>query len=888
MIRARLAARLFYEHLLDQDCYLDWYLSSMEESSLDAFPIWLAMLNIYWGSLVRFRKRGRRLAEALLEKLREATSSKFKINLQPLIDRVSLLVRRLCRENSPCLILPRSWGRYQDVVASSLADDSWEKAVLQSLVLRNARVQRPGTNCPSRQRSPQEQVIKLLDASRATCDMCALSSSCLALVPDRQELVSVLLRWASSPFRHGLVRVYIAVRLFRKWKRSGMDIDACIFPFLTKTSIEQLTSSLANVYHIIVELIRSQTFSVGRYLQWLVARGAVEQYRQNYSQASPVPVDIALLSHLPVARLPRHLRNLRDTLMARAGLSPSEAEVLQSIKADLKRRLPELLGKDDGKDDFHMNISYDQIELSWSVKADVSQWIRSAVSEHYGNSPAYHPKTYENSVEVSSLTQEEFLLVRSILEQYGDLSMLADILVDASNSDDVRLLTCAVDTLNRHFECFTIIGAMGDLFRSFYEAFLRIKTTGHPLYDLAYSMVEVGHRLPNEANSLVLLRQELSRADRNLALAACSPVSDHMAETLNDASPSFNEDMDHFLSSGNSMDEVTMILVFQKLIQQLAFYSEKQPSMPSSVCRHLVQLRSFNSKHFDLLLVQWLEATLQSTSRPNLSRLLYPLVGIGCVTLPAFATLIKKLLQSGSLQPASSALPDTLVDFLGLLVPNYNAEPLYDFLAYRFRIAQEDFLHGHSHEALALLKDAVPHMTLGTHDLVSSVPCVVPLLSEIVVRHPEDATLDHIRALMKTYPIFLPVARKSLDLLLNGHQSNPDFLTETAITIEKTNHLSLPLCQMKLQILFNEKNDDSIRNSIVDLMYRSAVTDVRAGNTYWLDLVSTMGQEAAEQVRNYEIAINFVASTNRLIATPESRKRLLFCCTIRERSREGL
>lgn len=843
----RLAARLFYEHLLDQDCYLDWYLSSMESSPLAAFPIWLAMLNIYWGSLVRFRKRGRRLAEALLEKLREATFSDFKLQLQPLIDRISLFVRRLCRENSPCLILPRSWDRYQDVVTSSLSSgDSKEKATLQSLILRNARVQRPGPFFPVRQRSPQEQVIKLLDASRDTCDMCALSSSCLALLPDRQDLVSVLLTWAASPFRQGLVRVYIAVRLFRKWKRSGMDIDACIFPFLTQTSIEHSTSSMANVYHIIVELIRSQTFSVGRYLQWLVARGAVEQYRQQNSALS-APVDIALLSHIPVARLPRHLRNLRDTLMARAGLSSFENEVLHSIKAHLKQRLPGLFGKDDS----HVSLDYDQNNLSWSIKADISQWIRAAVSEHYEHGSAYHPKMYESSVEVSSLTQEEFLVVRSILEQYGDLSMLADILIDASNSDDVRLLTCAVDTLNRHFECFTIIGALGDMFRSFYEAFLRVKNNGQPLYDLAYSMAEVGHRLPNEVNSLTLLRQELSRADRNLALAVCSPVSD-MAETLNDASPSFNEDMDHFLSSGNSMDEMTMILVFQKLIQQLAFYNEKDASMPGTVCRHLVQLRSFNSKHFDLLLVQWLETTLKSTSRPRLSQLLHPLVGIGCVTLPAFATLMMKILQSGSLQTDTLALPDLLVDFLDLLVPNYSGEPLHDFLSYRFRIAQEEFLHGHSHEVLTLLKDSVSHISLNTaQDIGSFAPCVVPLLSEIIVRHPEDTTLDSIRGLLKTYPLFLPVVHKSLDVLLNDDQeNNSDFLMQTAATITKTNHLSLPLCQMKLQILFNEKNDDAIRNSIVDLMYKSAVADVRAGHTYWLDLVSTMGQEAAEQVCN--------------------------------------
>ena len=32
---------------------------------------------------------------------------------------------------------------------------------------------------------------------------------------------------------------------------------------------------MANVYHVISELIRSRSFSVGRYLQWLMARGVV-------------------------------------------------------------------------------------------------------------------------------------------------------------------------------------------------------------------------------------------------------------------------------------------------------------------------------------------------------------------------------------------------------------------------------------------------------------------------------------------------------------------------------------------------------------------------------------------------------------------------------------
>jgi mediator of RNA polymerase II transcription subunit 12, fungi type len=852
----RLAARLFFEHLLDQDCYLDWYMSSMETSTLDVFPMWLAMLSIYWENLVRFRKRGRRLSEALLEKLREAMFSEYKAHLQPLIDRVSVIVQRLCHKHSACVIIPRSWDRYQDVISTLFAsDDSRKKAIYQSLVLRNARVQRPRTSIPTSQRSPQQQIIKFLDSSRDVYNIGALSHACLSIMPNRGELVSVLLKWTASPFRQGLIRVYIAVRLLREWKRSGMDIDAFIFSFLTQASVGQ-TAPMVNIYHVIVELIRSQTFSVGRYLQWLVARGAVEQYRQESSPNSHVPVDIDLLSHIPISRLPRHLRNLRDTLMARAGgLLSSQTEVVQGIKDDLKRRLPQVLRADDIKN-HKMAIDVERNNLTWSIKADISQWIRAAVSEHYKYGSRYQQKIYHHrrSIEVSSLTPDEFLIIRSTLEQYGDLSMLADILINASNSNDTQLLMCAVDTLNCHFDCFTVIGALNDLFRNFYEAFLRVKNNTQPVYDLAYSLCEVARRLPYGVNPLIVLRQELSRGDRNLALAACSPVSDHVAETLNDTNPSFNEDMDHFLSSGNSMDETTMIVVFQKLIQQLVLYDEKDASMPGTVCRHLAQLRSFNPKHFDLLLVQWLEAALKTAPRPKFSRTLRPLVGIGCVTLPAFAVLVKKILVPDLLNPTVPEPLELLIGLLELLIPDHNLQPTCDFLSYRFRIAQEEFLCEHSHEVLGVIQDTVFHLAQSQaadllNDQKPMVTYMVPLLREIILRHPEDTTLDSVRTLVKEYPEFGPVVRKAIDTLLNdNNQSNLDFLSEAATTINKTDNLSLPLCQMKLQILFNEKQSDDIKNKIVDLMYKSAIADVRAGHTYWLDLVSTMGQDAAEQV----------------------------------------
>jgi mediator of RNA polymerase II transcription subunit 12 len=146
---------------------------------------------------------------------------------------------------------------------------------------------------------------------------------------------------------------------------------------------------MGNIYHVVAELVRSHTFSVGRYLQWLVARGAVEQHRQEKSSpefsSAPLSSDIELLSQIPVNRLPQHLRNLRDTLIVRAGLRLSEDEVTSTLKADIRHRLPDIFDTDVDYDSMVCHV--DENKLPWAVKAEIGQWIRGGVSEHYGNDP---------------------------------------------------------------------------------------------------------------------------------------------------------------------------------------------------------------------------------------------------------------------------------------------------------------------------------------------------------------------------------------------------------------------------------------------------------------------------------------------------------------------
>lgn len=175
------------------------------------------------------------------------------------------------------MILPNTWEMYKDQVSSALdMGNEADKALFQSLAERNARVQRPRHSKQTTQRSPHQRIVRLLDSIRSAHDLSSVSTF-LNAFEDKFILVSKLLEWLSTPFRHGLCRVYIGVRLLRKWKLAGVDIDTHILAFLSREQTHQKLD-MEQIYHVISELVRSQTFSVGRYLQWLMARGVTNEF----------------------------------------------------------------------------------------------------------------------------------------------------------------------------------------------------------------------------------------------------------------------------------------------------------------------------------------------------------------------------------------------------------------------------------------------------------------------------------------------------------------------------------------------------------------------------------------------------------------------------------
>ncbi|KAJ5766519.1 uncharacterized protein N7511_004135 [Penicillium nucicola] len=842
-------ARLFFENLLDHDHFLEWFLTSFETASLSKIPVWLLMLGVYWKSILRYRRRGRRLAELLLEKLRQATEAKLA-PLQPLIDRLGHFIQRLVRDHTSSMILPNTWETYKHLVASVLdLDNTCQKALFQNLAERNARVQRPNNSKQTNNRSPHQHIIRLFDSIHSAHDISSISSN-FDTFEDKAVLVSKLLEWLSTPFRHGLCRVYVGARLLRRWKLNGVDIDSHILSFLSRRENNQKLN-MDQIYHVISELVRSQTFSVGRYLQWLMAKGVINSPSTEDHDMKDLPIDIGLIAQLPVGRLPEHVANLRNTLLTRTGLSVSaEPAVIDNVKDIISQRLPGIFG-----DIAHTTMSLDSLppSLTWAVKAEIGQWLRRAIAQHNRKIPESTTGAFAVGIlpMVSALTPSEFYTVRDILESFGDISMLADVLNFASSCTDGTVLASVADTTNCHFDSLCVIGATTDLFRRLIDAYAGIKKFGMPSLDLIFSLIELGLRIPSELNTVAILRQDLSRMENKSIVTAYSPVSDHIPVNLGGTDPLLREKLDQILLTGSVMDEPTLDTIFSALTKHLESEEGHSNLSANDTCRYLAQLRSFHPKHFDVILARWVCGHLRSPDRTTLLRILPPLIGVGCVTIRAFLALAKRLtLSTPTTIPNTARLP---ADLLQLLLPSPEESRLFDLVSYRFQLAQQEFLNKHTEEALKIVCDvAASADTVDAaakyHDLEQS---MVMLLRDLLVRKPECVSQKCMQKLAEQYPAALTIVQKSLGLLLSL-DSNSDQKSGFA-EIEKlasmTDDFSLPFCQLKLQVLFHADSGTEDRNSIVDAMFKTAVADCRARRVHWVDLVALMSPDAVRQIR---------------------------------------
>jgi mediator of RNA polymerase II transcription subunit 12 len=343
----------------------------------------------------------------------------------------------------------------------------------------------------------------------------------------------------------------------------------------------------------------------------------------------------------------------------------------------------------------------------------------------------------EETAAVSLITPQDFHLVRSYLEQFDDIAILADVVGIATSSLDPSVLASATDTLNYHVKAFRAIGAFDPLFGRIAMRYAVIRTTRFPERELLLSVQNVARTVRPDAQLLQLLSYDLSRLDQKNSMAACSPASDNMGEALQYTGSRHDDDIERILSSGTSMDQLMMARVVRKIISNLEMHVAKGHSQSDSYPAWFWRLRSFDEPAFDVVLHDWLASCLIGHESNSLRIAVPILVGSGCMALSSLLDSLRCCLDEYKQIESTSAFPAVIAGLRVLILPDDLARFCSPQDAYRYRLEQYKLCYGTDASIVHCIKRVVETAptTLSPicHQELSTLLCSEPVVA--IVRH---------------------------------------------------------------------------------------------------------------------------------------------------------
>jgi hypothetical protein len=689
----RLTTRLYMENLLDRDHYLDWILRSFESAEAGRTPFWLMVVQIYKVDLSYYRKRGTRLVRSLLEKYQALNTAEGQAPAAVTRQRLRAALRELLFARPNAFLLPDSWHDTAKIVRGCLdLSNSLEGRLFDQLQRMNQRSIGYDRTRYASTKQPETNVVEILDSARLPYDLPVLDVKLVQACPDRALLVRTCLGWASTRFRSSSPRIYIVARLIKRWQKSGVDTDTYILNYLSDHAAGRTTAAVAALRKLVAQLSRSDCFPVSRYIQWLMVRGLPRS--QHQSAAFPdEPMAIHFLQDLSLHKAEAHVANLRNTVLERAGFDPSYEEVeYQKCESFVEERLQRL-----------GSVKYQQIttsvepaytHLSWTARMRISTLLRLRAVE------ASRVKAGTPSLPGSkTLTETQYHYIRHVLESLDDEAILADIVGILSTSDNDDLVASLVATMHFHAEAFAAIGALEILHQQMCQVYLALRSSKPTLPLLTSSLLDLCKYLPTKSPAIRLLQQDLVKGDRGRAIAACSPYSDGIAESLQQAGATFIEDFEAILQSETNMNEQTMDGLFSVLVERIEkqqkFGDEPQTTLAFS--QLLSRLRLCRKSQGDALIQNWLSKLLPRLDSKFGVVLLRALLATGCIN---FAILFGESSTAKATSKRHVASATLLYQIL-----SRGHEDGLDWTVYQARIRWFEFVQTQPRLALLLVCD---------------------------------------------------------------------------------------------------------------------------------------------------------------------------------------
>ncbi|PMD54318.1 RNA polymeras-like protein II mediator complex component Srb8 [Hyaloscypha bicolor E] len=851
----RLATHFYAEYLLDREHYMDWLVTSLENSPQAKLPMWLLITQVYWKDLLKYRKYGRRLSAALLSQLARTLNHLDRDILAPLSDRLRVLLKGIVISNSESFVGPKVWAKHRDVIMSDLdLDDERFMSILAALDLRNSRLNASGTE---KTLTARRRLLYVLDGTLIRPLTNETARQCWEIDEDKAMLSRTILEWSSSSYRPGNAKIYVAARIMRSWIKFGADVTSAVLDFLDSAVCNSGRRNSA-FYHLVSELARSEHFSTPRYLEWLIARGGLYNAKD---VASDGPCATRLLAELPTNNLSESIAELRATLLSRAGfLVEEEEDQTNDLMTFMNQNLPGMQATVDDKlesQSLDVNLASISSEASRTTKSELGLWLRQKVRLQMAQ-PTIPPfDDWDDSPMkggTSAITSSDFNTVRQYLELIDDYSMLADVLKIVTSSNDAEVLASCVDTLDLHIEVFSAIGALRGLFDILVT---RLRALSDEIDSiprvLLVTLSDLASRLPEQRMVAQQLAQELARSDRKTAADACSPVSDHMA-LVQTSEADFTDEIEKVLASGNSMDQATLERLFQRIILRLEESWEKSQEQRSCGLL-LTRLRTFDAQQFDALMTAWIKRLVPRQNRPTMLEVFGPLISFGCLALRDV------IVSSGATETMENPQDSsTAHEALGLLVTSFCLpETMTIEERYRLRIKQAHMQKDHPVEVLNVVR-LVFGEPIDLDERSSSLDRKILQsadfheLLQVLVLSDTHRFIDNLvmPLLQSSTPDAAVTINRCVDKFLLAGNENETITTEVLLNL--ADDLSLPFCQVKLAAMF--RRDDTVMEGADDgqaedleAFDRAIESAVATGKTTWASIVPLLDASIAQRLR---------------------------------------
>ncbi|GAO15972.1 hypothetical protein UVI_02055520 [Ustilaginoidea virens] len=774
----------------------DWtvFVEQFLEAVVSAFaePDWRAKVTYAWtGILIPWGK----LTSGI-----QIENDPHRDILIQLSGQLSNVLVSLIKDNPENFIRPPAWQRFSETLRLAIPpDDAVAQSAYSNIKHRNLRLLVANNTSPS---GRHQYLVQLLDSTLQGKCVPELSTKCWSSSEDKTEITKTLVAWATSLHRPGLTKIYVAAGLLKSWFAFGADPTSAILDALGYIAPEEKIKK-ALMIRLVSELVRSGTFSVFHYMQWLIGRGGLH----NAEEIDPDdgPCASRLLVELPVHCLPDEQTSQRGNLLRRAGnYSVAEetrntANALECVDLSLNLATCPAGSATPSK-------SLPLKKLLRKVKKS-SRSVKSAIGAHLHSIVTSRLACRSGLV----MTLEMFISIRTMMETIEDFSMLAGILRNSSTETDADVLAACVDTVNANLDVFVALGSAEELFDMYLD---RLKTMSRDqavvIRPLLAALSSLASRLSQREDLAKQLSLDLVQNDRSNALDACSPVSDSMAVQAQTAEGEVSEQIDKLLASGNVIDHPTMNRLFRYIAPKLEASWMKLDENRRVFASLLSRLRMLDAHHFDKLMADWVSHIRSLRRRPPLPELYPLLVSLGCLSVSTIlhtANAGSASIEATADAAAAAKSMTYLQELLQMTIMNLPATGILDSEeAYRFRIQQQCAKFEHGKALVLLIRNSwVEYSCLRSGTGASQWPldsvdyqnCLLETMQLLVVA---DSAIVAEALNMSTLPqTAFALAHKFVTKLLlpeGDSGQNPSFDQILGLA----NNLTMPFCQLKLNL----------------------------------------------------------------------------------------